>query len=112
MIEKGIEGTLPSLKRHLAQLKGQSNDSKEIRDTLREDLEAIAIWIACVEYLGKLRGRDKQDVEILKVQLREPARVAAEALSLAEQTDTLVSWYGELVEDMARWLERRKSRKR
>jgi hypothetical protein len=108
IIEEDIEGAFPAFERHLEQVRWQSNG---IRDTLREDVEAIAIWIACMEHLGKLPRRDKEGVEWFKIRLREHVRIAARALRLAEQSDTLVLSYGELVEDMARWLERSKKQK-
>lgn len=108
IIEMDIEVTLPAFKRHLEQLKRKSNDRKTSRDTLRGDLKAIAIWIACVEYLDKLRGRDEVDVETLKRRVREPVRKIARELDLAETSDTLVLRYAQLVEDMAGWLDKRR----
>lgn len=111
IIEKDIEGALPTFERHLEELKGQFYVSKKSQDALREDLEAMAIWLACAEYLHKLRGRDEEDNEILKLRLRGSVRNAARALGLAEQSCTLVSWYGPLFGDLVGWLEMRQKRK-
>ncbi len=61
-----------------------------------------------MECLGKLRVQDEVEVKWHIPRLHEAVRVAARALGLAEQSDTLVLSYGELVQDVARWLERRK----
>jgi hypothetical protein len=115
-IEKDIKGMFPDLKRHVGQLGSQPND-KEVRDAFKEYLEAIAIWIACMEHLEKVHGKDKEETDRLnhmhklKVDLLDSFRLAVSAVVKSVRLDRQMFYCNQLVKAITNWLEPRKKPK-
>lgn len=114
--EKDIEDNFPAFKKHVEQLERQPNDPM-VRVSGMEYLEAIAIWIACMENLKKFHGQDKEEVarliymRKLKEDLLDSLRLAASALVKTVRADRRVCYSKTLVTAITNWLEKRKKEK-